>query len=447
MRGVDPVGSAITWGDVMKVSDLAAELEVPSSTVLDQCQRFGISATWAGAELTGADVVVLRSELAGGEPIDLTPADPSPAALPASEPATESAPVADGDADPVTEPEVEPVPAIEPGPAIEPEPAATAPSPRAQPAPAGGALPPTAVGSLPHLIDEVTPEVEEEPPSRAPGFLLAGGGDGDSVDREATRRIPPREPPATRRLDRAARNSLLALLIAAIAFAASNFVDLAAAIAVVWLICAAALVGAIVNGIRGRRHVQVHPERVTGLWLSMISLVLAIGGVIGLALSVGAVVGDSPADDAPMGIGELSSVQEARWGYQRVTRIANSGWRSPARDEGSCWDTGRRELRKDVDQRVEIEFATDNVNCDANHTMEAAIVFAVNRNADEPYPGMSGIVEAAQKVCGPTVAKHEADGVTVELKAEYPTEQGWGDGDRDVVCMLVTPTRDGALGS
>ncbi|MEZ5183751.1 MAG: hypothetical protein R2702_18025 [Acidimicrobiales bacterium] len=45
----------------MKVSELAEELGVPASSVLDQCQRFEIGASWAGAELSGSDLVILRA--------------------------------------------------------------------------------------------------------------------------------------------------------------------------------------------------------------------------------------------------------------------------------------------------------------------------------------------------------------------------------------------------
>ena len=56
----------------MNVAELAEELGLPPSAVLEQCKRAGIDATWAGADLSGSDVVILRSELASADaPLDI----------------------------------------------------------------------------------------------------------------------------------------------------------------------------------------------------------------------------------------------------------------------------------------------------------------------------------------------------------------------------------------
>lgn len=69
----------------MKVNELAEELDQPASAVLEQCQRFGIDATWAGADLDRADVVVLRAELAAEEPAVEDPTADDAAILPVGE--------------------------------------------------------------------------------------------------------------------------------------------------------------------------------------------------------------------------------------------------------------------------------------------------------------------------------------------------------------------------
>ena len=51
----------------MKVSEFADDLELPASVVLEQCARLGLAASWAGAELSTTDMVVLRAELASDD--------------------------------------------------------------------------------------------------------------------------------------------------------------------------------------------------------------------------------------------------------------------------------------------------------------------------------------------------------------------------------------------
>jgi hypothetical protein len=293
---------------------------------------------------------------------------------------------------------------------------------------------------MPDLIDEVTPE--PEPTGRTPGFSLPGGGP-DPVDPNATRRVAPRPAPASRRLDRSARNSAIALLVAAACFAASNYVDLAVLVAALWLLTAASLIIAIYDGIRGRRRVQTHPERYRGLWLAVISVILAVAGIIGLTVSISAAVGDQPAVNAPLGVGELDSVQLARWGYQRVTLYADNGWSPPARGENTCWLPDSR--KGDDNQRVEIAGLTDGSPCSGPHTAEVVRVFAVNTDADASYPGPDGVLLAAKVVCGPIFDKLTAKGIRAEFKTEYPTEAGWRDGDHDVSCVAVTARRSGPL--
>jgi len=445
----------------MKVSDLAADLEVPASTILDQCQRFGIDASWAGAELTGADVVMLRAELATGDSIDLTPTDVPAEPVPApsapepdvvqdpGEPLDETS--ADAASEPVAPvvqaPPAEPVAAagadIEAADDGEPD-AAVAPEPDAESVPPS-TLPPTAVGSMPELLDEITPEPDAEAPAdRAGGFALAGN-QGGGVDPNATRRVPPREAPAKRRLEKGARNSVIALLIALACFAASNFTDLAVVVASLWFVAALALVIAVLDGFRGRRRAQTHPERVHGVWLASISIVLAIGGLVGLTAAGLAAVGDEPAADAPAGMGDLKSVQVARWGYQRANRLSDNGWKQPARVVDSCWDSDGGRPRDE--QRVEIEDMSDSTQCDARHRLQVAKVFAVNRNADAPYPGTADLLAQGQEECAAIAKRVAAKDIEFDLKIEYPTEIGWRDGDHDVACVLVTPPRTAPIGT
>lgn len=404
----------------MKVSDLAADLEVPASTILDQCQRFGIDATWAGAELSGADVVVLRAELATEDPIDLTGAD-----------------------EPVAEPTAEPtaVPTAE----TEGEPPLTAPTAEddQEPAPAAS-VPPTAVGSMPELLDEITPEPEPEPAAsnvRAGGFSMAGA-EGVGTDPGASRPPRPKDAPVQRRLERSVRRSIVALVAAVAFFVASNYTELAVVVAVLWLLTAVALLVAFVDGFRGRRRVQTHPERLHGVVLGTLSAVLAIGGLVGLTTAVLTVTGDDPAADAPASMGDLQSVQVARWGYQRAVRLKENGWNQPAREIGSCWTVNASSERDE--QRVELALPR-RVSCQTEHTMQVVDVFAVNRDADAPYPGTAKLLVLAQDECEAISQRLTKKGVDFTMKAEYPTEVGWGEGDHDVACVAVTPVRSDPL--
>lgn len=394
----------------MKVSELAEDLELPASAVLAQCQRFGITATWAGAELNATDVVILRAELASDDALDLTEPEPDVAPVPAAAPAV----------------------AATPGPEAAPAP----PQP-----PAAAALPPTAVGSMPGLIDEVTPEPEAPPADGFRGGSLPGA---PGVTEEA-RRVAPLPPVDKKPLDRSARNAVLALLLAVAAFAVSNLVDAAAAVVALWAVSGALLVMALVDSIKGRRHVQTHPERLHGLWTATITLVLVVAAMVGLAASILTVIGDDPAADAPAGIGDLASVQTARWGVQRVQLIEGNGWKQPARTEGSCWRLDD-EARVRKGERVELPARAESVSCSVQHQLEVGPVFAVDRDADSPYPAVKQIQADATKHCGDLAAGLALQNKSsVSLQVEYPTEAGWDDADHDVACIFVTAERKGSL--
>lgn len=414
----------------MKVSDLAEELEVPASTVLAQCQRFGIDAAWAGAELSGSDVVVLRAELADSASIDLTPADPVAEPVAVTAAAAPAAPAA-------SLPSAAPAGAAVP---IEDREAADA----GDPPPSNPAdLPPTAVGSMPEVAAELTPDPDPVPSEpRLPGGPPAK--QGAPAAPEGVRTVAPRTPPAKRRFDRAARTSVIALVVAAAAFVASNSVDLAALVALLWFVTAASLVVAVVDAFRGRRHALTHPDRVRGAWLASFALVLAVAGIVGITATVLAVTADDPAD-APVDLSDLSSVQVARWGYQRTSLLAGNGWRQVAREDGSCWSSASRRADR-AEARVEATKLNTSGSCGEPHTLEVVEVFAFNRDADSPYPGADQILVAAQERCADVFAQVRKKVPEATTDVEYPTEVGWADADHDVACTVSTEAeRTGSL--
>jgi hypothetical protein len=244
--------------------------------------------------------------------------------------------------------------------------------------------------------------------------------------------------PQARHLDRAARTSVLAAAVAVLALAAGEVVDLAVAIGLLWLVAAIALVIALWTGNRGRRHVQTHPERVKGLGLALGGMGVALVAAIFLGLSIAAVVGDDPAAEATLG--DRESITEARWGYQRLQRLQDNGWKRPAKDAATCW-------RVDVDRARDVErveVGTERVDCEADHTIEIVRVYPFDQDADSPFPGSDAIQADAQQRCGELVSsllrEGSDDAIAGVLIAEHPTEEGWSRADRDIACAVVTPT-------
>ncbi|MFN8019740.1 MAG: septum formation family protein [Acidimicrobiales bacterium] len=299
---------------------------------------------------------------------------------------------------------------------------------------------------MPDLIDEVTPEPEPEPiPGPDGGTKFAGSR--PAVDQTlGPRRIPPRQPPEKRRFDVAVRNTAGALVVGLLAFGGSNLTDNPAIVIGLWVLAVAALLVALFQANRARVHITTHPERLRGLWLTAGMAVLSVVGLLAIGIGTLVALGDGPASDAPADLGDLQSVQVARWTNLRIRRIADNDWKTPAKDAGTCWGADTKHTRE-VPDRVESE--THEVSCDDGHTEEVPIVFAVNRDADAAYPGVDGLLVAARTKCAPLVRRigqtKAGKGVAIRLSAEYPTEKGWEAGDHDVACVLITASRKGQL--
>lgn len=362
----------------MKVGELASELGVPASAVLEQCQRFGIEAGWAGAALSPADEVTLRAAL-----LDTGATTSRPAGVEASD------------------------------------------------------LPPTAVGSMPELIDEVTPEPESDPGATAgstarPGPLQTGG----TGSREGPRATDAADPGGPR-FDRLARNAAGWLLVALVAFGASNALTNPFAVLALWTGSLVALGFSILDAFRSQRRIGLHPDRYRGRIPAVVTLVLAVAALVGLGVATFVVVRDEPATDAPLATGDLASVQELRWGYQRLVTVASSSWRSPAKPEGSCW-----RVDEDRGDRTEdrVELGNDRVECTTRHDAQVISVIALQREADVPYPGPDGFVQVAQERCQALAdeliasAGERAQGAG--LAVEYPDAEAWDGGDHDVACVV-----------
>jgi hypothetical protein len=83
------------------------------------------------------------------------------------------------------------------------------------------------------------------------------------------------------------------------------------------------------------------------------------------------------------------------------------------------------------------------VPCDDPHDLE---VFALVELPEGPYPGDSGLSDAAQPACADRFAAYVGVEPAESVLATgflIPSEDGWDGGDREVVCLLYDP--DGRL--
>ncbi len=451
----------------MKVSEFADDLELPASVVLEQCARLGLAASWAGAELSTTDMVVLRAELAsddaaagagttpgdgsapgvGSTPIALDDAD-GPVRAAARAASTDRSPVA---SEPGSDPS-EPVPApadlgsvtaeapteaLPGAPSVSTDPPAVPSDAPADPAdapsvPTGS---PAAVGSIPTLAAELTaPSVPPAPAGRLPGGI--GGAPSPAA---ATAPSPDGPRPAssehhhTRRFDPSLRPAVLGSVVAGLAFVGSNSIGHPVAIGVLWLVVIVGLIAALLAGNRARYHITNHPDQRKGLPIALVALLVALAATVGFGATVYSTFRSQPLADAPMDIGKLSSAQHARWAYQRVLLVKDNGWHRPAKDVGTCWEaTGDP---REVDHRVEV--GGPEIDCRQSHGYEVIGLYGVDKDADSPYPGEEALTAYALDRCKTTQERLQFHPAGLQYLVEYPTEAGWDDADHDVTCVAA----------
>lgn len=400
----------------MKVSEIAEEFGVPASAVLDQCQRFGIAAQWAGAALSERDLEILRSEmgLATSSPLNSGPPMPERAHRPS------------------------------PGQA----PAPGGPSPAW--VGAGGA-PPTSVLSMIDEVEDLAEPTDDHvgaPPTTGAGVASTGGPlqTGNSLG-SSKETVPPRPGrfPLERRYEGSLRTAMGSLLLAAVSLGGAEVIESPWAVWGLWVIGGWCLLVALWHANSARRHIVTHPEKLKGLGLTVASIVVSIGALIMLGTSVYAAIGESPAADAPAGLGNRDSVGYARWGFHRFVLVADNGWTAPAKAVGTCWKDSETSSR-DVDRE---EYGTNKVECRSAHTVESIAVFNVGREFDAPYPGAEALKAEGVKRCGPLAETilNPKDQPRVEgmLGVEIPTAEGWEEADRDISCVLLTQPRKGKI--
>lgn len=106
---------------------------------------------------------------------------------------------------------------------------------------------------------------------------------------------------------------------------------------------------------------------------------------------------------------------------------------------GDCLDPDP-ELTGDIDQIAVIP-------CSEPHPME---VFAIVEHPDDAYPGAAAVASFADAACIAALDDELGLGLDDGVFFSYllPSFDGWNqDDDREIVCVLVFPDRDGAVGS
>ena len=406
----------------MRVVDLAQELEVPPSEVLQACQRLAIDATWAGAELSASDAIVLRAELANSSSLDLT------------------------------------------------EPTAAAPAATGAP----GAMPPPAVGSMPELLDELAPG--------APQADVAAGADGGAGTDDAVPMAPTAGPlqrgagplpggpvpsgaapvrPSARsgaagrkakrehRFDRGVRSSVIALALALAAIVGSSWLEGPWFVAALWAFALLAVVIGLVLAGKAWYRSSTHPDRIRGTWMAVVLVAVAALFLVGLGASAYVVLRSAPAADAPLGIGELNAVERLRWGRHRIAVMRHTGWESAAKEVGSCWKDARRSSDDQVTKRREdrVEFGQNRTSCNDRHRSEVLAQWPADKDADSAFPGAAELERRFLQRCQEVLADRRASALragrpplpNVGVRIEHPTEEGWERGDHDVACVADDP--------
>ena len=315
--------------------------------------------------------------------------------------------------------------------------------------PEARSLPPTAVGSIPQLAEQLS--------APAPGAARIAGSSENAAaataaaaEAEEKRTVGRRDLDGThkRRFVRSMRHGLMTLALGIIAFAVADLLHLAAVIALLWVVAAVCFVLAMIAGNRALANISKHPSRALGVPAAAVVLLLGGLGLAGIGLSVWTVARTAPAKDAPIGIGKLNATNELRWGYQRLNLVAKTSWEEPGRDLHSCWRFEGRATDRKRPERAEI--GGTSATCSQPHRGEVVVAYEVDHDADSPYPGARVLRAGAVRRCAPQLVKiNRAGGLTGaaagSLRVEIPTEQGWIDADHDVVCLAITATRSTPL--
>ncbi|HEY4377132.1 MAG TPA: hypothetical protein VGM93_08225, partial [Acidimicrobiales bacterium] len=318
----------------MNIADLAEELGVAPSEVLQAARAQGIAASWAGVDLDAGDEALLRTMFVtnGDGPGPGLGPDAQDAATPAAEdpsPIDDPGPAGDDvaptEAIPAVVDATAALPTVAPGPTAVPTVAPDAVAP----------LPPNVVASLDDP-DELIPHEDHEV---RPGGPLAHAGDdapdGASnpatvapvsrdidVARFAPDAIPQQAavtsvtPPPVRRIDPAVRRGVIAVVVAvAAAFGANGVVGHSSAVGLLLMVVVTiALLVTALAGNSARYRITTHPERFKGLIVGVALLLVGVLGLVGIGVATWFTLRTAPPGDGVVArIGRTHVVHDLRW--------------------------------------------------------------------------------------------------------------------------------------
>ena len=129
-----------------------------------------------------------------------------------------------------------------------------------------------------------------------------------------------------------------------------------------------------------------------------------------------------------------------RFGFLLLLAACGGGsGATPTIEAGQCFDDAEDEQIDDF----------DTVDCDDEHQNEAFFVYEAD-DADE-FPGTDALHETGMGRCtGEPFAEYVGepyDSSKFEVFTVVPSEESWGNGDREVVCALYDPEDNSETGS
>lgn len=405
----------------LTVSELAHELHLPASVLLEECHRLGIDAGWAGGTLTAQQAGQLRDRLGpteGGDgPLKRRGVAPP---IP-SDRSSGSVPVVPGSPPPAA-PTPGP-PSFSAAPSVPSVPSVPSGSGRA------GGLPPTAVGSIPSMA---------RPPGGSghePGPLNHAENAGPEAVEVSNRSLASQG----RRFDGTARTAAIAGILGVVLLLVAPSSPHVVATVAAWVGALVAGLVALFAGNRSRYKISTHPERLRGLPVAISAIVVGVLVLVTVGTGVWVVVRGAPTSSGPSVIADRSDVAELRWTYQRVRRIAGNGWNRPTKEPETCWDMPRKDDEPRTEERVEVTY--ESVSCRGEHDAEVLGVFALLPRADVTYPGEDELVDYGQERCAPVLEALPGGGDGIAIIIEFPTKAGWEDADHDVACVAMASRR------
>ncbi|HYF46721.1 MAG TPA: septum formation family protein [Acidimicrobiales bacterium] len=162
---------------------------------------------------------------------------------------------------------------------------------------------------------------------------------------------------------------------------------------------------------------------------------------VGLAVVAGCADEEAPdwlADLAPTTTTTSASTTATASDAATTTTTADPATPVTALTAGDCV-VGDAFRGGDATEAVEAEV----VDCATEHDAEVVGLVTYEQGADAPYPGQEEVATLAEDRCATTFEEYVGTPFTdsaLELLTLWPTEDSWGNGDREAVCLAFSDT-------